>query len=373
MPNLLVALIVMSIFSLPVSYSAVVFQENNLEITEIGDYAMAVDPEVLAAALEIPPQNAILPEGFSNPVLGEPKNADVIEQFTDELGQVQGSIATIHHGFDTDPEIVNGLISAGILTYIVSDQEITSEALEEFEDGVDEGLADGNSSISGTSGTVQSIVVGGVEATAITFSLEQDGINVVVQIVAVPVGNVMTVGTAFIADQGNVEADLVRVFAEDLALAGADELGQTAQALPQIALIDRLNDQDELIADLEATIAALERESGETEENVSDPSVPSAESNNAPLEILSITTKDAGIGDGSLYAYVEVANNSGRIYSYVGLEGTCRNSSGAIVGTGFGNSANVSSESTVVITMIFLQVSGCTDVEVRFDSLTGFQ
>lgn len=88
---------------------------------------------------------------------------------------------------------------------------------------------------------------------------------------------------------------------------------------------------------------------------------------------MSITTKDAGIGDGSMYAYVEVKNNTGQLYSYVGLEGTCRDSLGGIVGTGFGNTANVAPRSTVVITMIFLSVSGCDNVEVRPDALTGLQ
>jgi hypothetical protein len=40
-----------------------------------------------------------------------------------------------------------------------------------------------------------------------------------------------------------------------------------------------------------------------------------APSSNSPLEILSITGKDAGIGDGSMYVYVEVADNTNRLYS----------------------------------------------------------
>jgi hypothetical protein len=118
--------------------------------------------------------------------------------------------------------------------------------------------------------------------------------------------------------------------------------------------------------DLEATIAALE-ERVEQSEGGSSATQPDDQS----LEILSVTTKDAGIGDGSMYAYVEVRNNSDQSYSYVGLEGTCRDASGGIVGTGLGNTTNVAPGSTVVITMILLQVSGCTDVEVRFDALTG--
>jgi hypothetical protein len=92
---------------------------------------------------------------------------------------------------------------------------------------------------------------------------------------------------------------------------------------------------------------------------------------NSPLEILDLTTKDAGIGDGSIYVYVEVRNNTGESYSYVGLDGICRDPSGSIVGHGLGNTTNVGPGEEVVITMIFLHVRGCTNVEVKFDSLTG--
>jgi len=121
------------------------------------------------------------------------------------------------------------------------------------------------------------------------------------------------------------------------------------------------------IAALEAQVSELERANGETRAE------PTVSSSSGSLEILDITTEDAGIGNGSLYAYVEVVNETSRLYPYVGLDGTCRDSSDQIVGTGFGNTTNVGPRETVVITMIFLEASGCTDVQVRFDSLTNLQ
>lgn len=120
--------------------------------------------------------------------------------------------------------------------------------------------------------------------------------------------------------------------------------------------------------ELEATIAALEEDVNEEE---SSPNSTTSTSSSQPLEIGSITSKDAGIGDGSIYVYVEVTNNSDGLYSYVGLEGTCYSASGSVVGTGLGNTANVASGETAVITMIFLKVPGCDNVKVRFDALTG--
>ena len=147
-----------------------------------------------------------------------------------------------------------------------------------------------------------------------------------------------------------------------------EEISPSLAALSPISQEQSENDE---IRDLEATIAALEEQVAESDIAPTNPS--STSSSNEPLDILSITNKDAGIGDGSLYVYVEVKNQSGRLYSYVGLEGTCRNQTGGIVGTGYGNTANVPNGSTVVITMIFLSVLGCTDIQVRFDALTSLQ
>lgn len=123
-------------------------------------------------------------------------------------------------------------------------------------------------------------------------------------------------------------------------------------------------------SELEATIEALERQLEESEKGSEPTARPTT---SQPLEIGSITPKDAGIGDGTIYVYVEVTNNSGRLYPYIGLEGTCRNASGSIIGTGFGNTANVAPRETVVVTMLFLSVAGCDEVEVRIDALTGYQ
>lgn len=125
-------------------------------------------------------------------------------------------------------------------------------------------------------------------------------------------------------------------------------------------------------SDLEATIAALE-----TQVVAPQPSSrgrttqPTAPSSREPLAILDITTQDAGIGDGTFYAYVEVINQSSRTFDYVGLDGTCRDASGRVVTKGIGNTLNLAPGETRVITVIFLSAAGCTDIEVEFDSLTG--
>jgi len=211
--------------------------DTDVDVGAIGEAVLAADPDAFAAGLETPPDDALLPEGFSNPASGVPENAEIIEQFTGAIGDIEGTVATINHGFDTDPDVVTGLISAGILTYIVTDKEITADDLDEFEEGASEGLVTGTpeagseATPAGLSpqGAVERIDIGGTEAVVITVGVEQGGVSVVVQIVAVPVGNTMAIGTVLIADQDAVDEEEVLGFAEALTLSGVEHVGTVAE------------------------------------------------------------------------------------------------------------------------------------------------
>jgi hypothetical protein len=138
---------------------------------------------------------------------------------------------------------------------------------------------------------------------------------------------------------------------------------------PSIIIIEELNTTARYMAGLESYSEESTSTSSSSSRSTSS-SESSTSASNGSLKIGSITTKDAGIGDGTIYVYVEVTNNTSKLYSYVGLDGTCYSASGSILGTGFGNTANVAPGETVVVTMIFLSVPGCDNVKVRFDSLT---
>ena len=214
----------------------------DVDVAAIAETAIAADPAALVTGLETPPDDAELPEGFVNPPSGVSENADLVEQFTGAIGDIDGAIGNVNHAFDTDPEVVPGLLSAGILTYIVTEEEITADALDEFEEGASEGLDPATPAAAATTdgatppaagptteGSVERVDLGGVEAVVVNVGVELGGVNAVVQIVAVPVGNTMVIGTVLVADQGEVDADAVLAFAEDLTVAGVSHLGTVAE------------------------------------------------------------------------------------------------------------------------------------------------
>ncbi len=133
--------------------------------------------------------------------------------------------------------------------------------------------------------------------------------------------------------------------------------------------------KEESNADLKATISALEtqaaaKESAPTKVAQRPTEVPKGITS-GPLEILDITTKDAGIGNGSLYAYVEVRNVTNKTLSYVMVDATCRDSSGSVVSTGISNALDLGPGDSTVLTVIFLSSPSCVRVEVKVNPLTG--
>jgi len=210
----------------------------DVDVAAVGEAALAADPEALATGLETPPDDAILPEGIINPPSGASANAEILDQLagsTEALANFDGVVSSVSHGFDTDPAIVPGLLSSGILTYTVVDHAITAEDLNLLEERALQDVGGGtpapNAATPGVAseGSVQRINLGGVEAFLLTVSADLGVVKGVVQIVAVPVGNTMVIGTMLVADQGEVDQAQVRGFAEALTLAGVDHLGTVAE------------------------------------------------------------------------------------------------------------------------------------------------
>lgn len=210
----------------------------DVDVASIAETAIAADPAALVTGLETPPDDAELPEGFINPSSDGSVSAEVVEQLrgtTEALVDLDDMIGNVSHGFDTDPEIVPGLFSAGVITYIVADREITSEDLDLLEERARQDV-DGGTPVASSStpevdseGSVQRIELGGSDAVSLTVAANLGVVNGVVQIVVVPVGNTMVVGTVLVADQGEVDADMVLPYAENLTLAGVSHLGTVAE------------------------------------------------------------------------------------------------------------------------------------------------
>jgi len=204
----------------------VVAQAEDVDVAAVSESVLEADPEALVEGLAEPPADEDLPEGFLNPPSGTPANADLAESFELPTSDIEGAIGSVNFPFDTDPEVIPGLISAGYLNYIVVEDEITDDMLEDFKTGAEEGLG---TPAAGIESTVEDITVGDTDGVLITVVTTQSGASAVVQLVALPVGNTFVIGTALVADQGEIDPADVQTHAEDLTLAGVAYLGTVAE------------------------------------------------------------------------------------------------------------------------------------------------
>lgn len=202
--------------------------ETTADIDTVAEAVLAVEPEDLAVALEEAPTDADLPEGFLAPVGGIPENAEVVDAFATGIGELDGAVGNVTHGFDTDPAIVPGVASSGILTYITADEEISDSDLDDFQDGIEQGMDDPSSAFSDAS--VDRVEIQGADAVLVTLGLEQQGTSVVLQMLAIPVGNTMVVATVLVVDTAAVDAAEVEPLTAELVVAGVNYLGTVAEA-----------------------------------------------------------------------------------------------------------------------------------------------
>lgn len=201
--------------------------ETESDFAAVAEVVLDADPEALATAIETPLTDADLPEGFLAPVDGIPENAEVVDAFSTGLGDLEGAVGSFTHGLDTDPAVVPGELSAGILTYIVAEEEITGDDLEDFAGGIEDGLDDPDATFSESS--VEMVQVNGEDAVLTTLGLEESGTFVVVQMLAIPVGNTMVVSTVLSVDTAAVDAEEITPLTAELAVAGVEFLGTVAE------------------------------------------------------------------------------------------------------------------------------------------------
>jgi hypothetical protein len=219
--------------------------QTDVDIEQVSETVLGADADALLTSLETPMADDALPAGFSEATFAAPGEAAADEGVlpTEDL---EGTVGTVAYTVSYDPaasgspeaeaetddsastpalDDLSGLsFGFASLNYVVFEDELTSDDLEDFKAGAEEGIAQEDE---GTA-TVEDITVGDTDAVLLTYVIEEEGVQSVVQMVAIPVGNVMVMSMTVLAAE-TVDADQLRVASEDLALAGIDHLGVVAE------------------------------------------------------------------------------------------------------------------------------------------------
>ena len=221
--------------------------QDDVDVEAVAETVLAADQVALMTALETPIADEDLPQGFSNATFVDPETASA-EEGVLPASDLEGAEGSVAYAIDFDPAALAATATPGSgsaeasfsiglasLNYIFMGDEIMADDLEEFKSGAREGLADETgdaaspeAGAAGMEATVEDIEVAGVEGALITYRISEEGIQSVVQMVAIPVGNTMVISMAVEAGT-EVDTDAVLAASQDLALAGADYLGAVAE------------------------------------------------------------------------------------------------------------------------------------------------
>ena len=196
-----------------------------VDIAEIGDDVLDADVDTLLEGLQEPMRNRDLPEGFSDAEYVAP------EDVTAEMGllggdSLEGSLGSVAYTVTGDVEVLGGTNSIISIQYVAFDaDDLTEDTLPDFVEGAESGLTDVPED---SEATVDTIELAGEDAALITFSQNSASSGVVVQYIAIPVGNVFVFAAVTIADEDEVDPDDVFDATEALALASITHLGEIA-------------------------------------------------------------------------------------------------------------------------------------------------
>lgn len=215
------------------------------QLDDISEAVLAANTDDLVAALEVEPTDANLPSGFTVPADGVAENADLIDAYSDLLGDLGDDIVTVVHGIDTDPAVVQGTLSAAAISYLVFDHEITDDDLVAVGDVLESKIPpDPTTGIPPDS--VDEIELFDSNAVVATLQFEQSENSATpvatpqvslsdnfatVQIMAIPAGNVLVVSTIIVENSIVTEPQDLMPLTENLTIASVMYLGDVVNEL----------------------------------------------------------------------------------------------------------------------------------------------
>ena len=211
--------------------------QDNVDLPSIAETVLTRDAESLVHALQTPMAAGELPASFSDAEYVEPESipGNTDDLVGDEIGNVIGTVmysVAYEPGGDTPSPVpspspqVGGparIYSTASLNYVIYEDKLNPERLESLGEAVLATLGDPAADME-----VQEIAINETTAYVITITTVTNGVELIMQWFAIPVGNVAVISMVM---SGGVKVDVeaLREDAQALALAGAQYLGAVAE------------------------------------------------------------------------------------------------------------------------------------------------
>ena len=226
------------LFAAMLALAPLVRAQDDIDIPSIAEAVLERDAKSLVPVLQTPLDAGDLPAAFSNAEYVDP--GSVPGDTGNIAGEMMGDvIGTVMYSIDYQPgtgapaspspgasPAAGGpasIYTTASLNYLVYGKEINAESLQGLGEVLLDTIGDQAAEVE-----VWQTAIGDTAAYVITISTLTNGIEVIMQWVAIPVGNVAVIGMAM-SGGVNVDVDALRQDALALARAGVGHLGAVAQ------------------------------------------------------------------------------------------------------------------------------------------------
>lgn len=232
------------------STTAIAAQTSEPDVAAISKSVLSANPQTLIQGLQTPMSNSALPKDFSDakfhniegkatPTEATPTGATPVSGSTAsdclyDASGLKGTEGAVGYSVVGDTAAIGVPYVCASINYVVfNEKALGSHPLADFKSGIQEGLqssaGEGTPDAQGGIAKVVDVKVAGEDAVLLTYTLKSQRTSVVVQTLALPVGNVFVISLVTLGDVTKVDSGAAETYANELTVAAIEHLGTVAK------------------------------------------------------------------------------------------------------------------------------------------------
>lgn len=227
------------------STTTIAAQSSAPDVAAISKSVLSANPQALIEGLQTPMSNRALPkdfsdakfhdiEGKSTPAAATPVSGSTSSDCLYDASGLKGTEGAVGYSVVGDTAAIGVPYVCASINYVVfNEKALGSHPLADFKSGIQEGLqssaGEGTPDAQGGIAKVVDVKVAGEDAVLLTYTLKSQGTSVVVQTLALPVGNVFVISLVTLGDVNKVDSGAAETYANDLTVAAIEHLGTVAE------------------------------------------------------------------------------------------------------------------------------------------------
>lgn len=228
------------------STTTIAAQSSEPDVAAISKSVLSANPQALIEGLQTPMGDSALPrdftgaefhdiEGKSTPVEATPASGSSTSDCLYDASGLKGTEGAVGYSVVGDTAALGVPYVCASINYVVfNESALGSHPLADFKSGIEQGLqssaGEGTPDAQGGLAKIVDVQVAGEDAVLLTYTLDSKSTSVVVQTLALPVGNVFVISLVTLGDINTVDSAAAETYANELTVAAIDHLGMVAKS-----------------------------------------------------------------------------------------------------------------------------------------------